>query len=157
MQNPTTELYYFEVPEVDRAKVDFATIVMRRLRRRDELEASRWAKEFGTKDDRDDIYVMLEREQAEKVKIAIVAVDGEEVQHPFVMANDWYTLSWEYLRRWYAEVNGSDPDVIKKAKGTRISSLTEVPATTGVSDAGGEVGSMISPVNTSGFSGTRAA
>lgn len=154
MQKPVEDCFRFEVPDHERSRTDFSSVVMRRLRKRDEREAVQWAYEFATPDQRMQIMVMIAFEQDEKVKLSVCSIDDEPVQHPLADSGDWTVRSWEYLRSWYADVNGGDPDAIKKSVATRVLLQTGNPPSE--SDAAtGEADSTRPRVRRSGSGGTQ--
>lgn len=117
------ELFRFDVPEGE--KVDFKSFVMRRMRKRDELEASKMARALhGPVQPDDDFQSRYKLEHEERVRFSIVSVDGMEVTQPLLAADDWCSASWDYLRHAYTEVNGADPKKLSLCVGVPLDRLT---------------------------------
>jgi len=99
------------------------SFVMRELNAKDELEASIWADKTRS-EAADGPLAMIGSEHRESVRLSLVYVDGNRVNHngvPFTAMNDWSMKTMRLLMQAFNDLNGVDKkEVADFSKGAEV-------------------------------------
>lgn len=107
---------------------DCRSVVMRELDTRDEIEAAIWADKAANSALADSQMAAFQADQRESIRLALVEVDGVEVNvggMPYKAMDGWSMRTMRFIREFYADLNGVEQDDLKNAlKGAKV--LTEL-------------------------------
>jgi len=97
---------------------DIATVVVRELDGKDELEAAIWADKNQNSALSDSAKALFQGEQRESIRLSLVQVDGVAVNVggvPYMAMDDWSFRTQRFIREFYADLNGVELDELKNA------------------------------------------
>jgi len=110
---PHLECRIFPLPDYCSA----SSVAMRELDGEDDIMSSYWADQHAGVAEQESRIAAMVADQREGVRIALVGVDGRQVNEdgvPFMDCDEWTSKTWRFLMQCFSEMNGVPDEDLKK-------------------------------------------